>query len=381
MAVSSAEYLENIARGYVVQALKLERQGEYGKAAKYYRKASSVLRKLVQLYPDMGLAHVYKEWIVSYERRAKELEAMDREGLRVGGGDNPQQVAAEVENMIVKEKSGVTFDDIADLEEAKEAIKEAIIYPSRRPDLFPLGWPKGILLFGPPGCGKTLLAAAVANEIDGYFIEVDSASIMSKWLGEAEKKVSAIFKKARELAATGKPVIIFMDEVDSLLGHFSNEVGGEVRVRNQFLKEMDGLNSKVDNKEFVYVIAATNKPWRLDIGFIRRFQKRIYVPLPNREARIKLFKLFTRKIKLAPDVDLEELTRRTEGYTGHDIQQIVIRAHLRTVKELFQKTGGKGEARPVTMQDFLEAIEVIRPSVAPGVLSAYESWYEKYKAV
>ncbi len=381
MAVSSAEYLENIARGYVVQALKLERQGEYGKAAKYYRKASSVLRKLVQLYPDMGLVHVYKEWIVSYERRAKELEAMDREGLRIGGGDNSQQVASEVENMIVKEKSGVTFDDIADLEEAKEAIKEAIIYPTRRPDLFPLGWPKGILLFGPPGCGKTLLAAAVANEIDGYFIEVDSASIMSKWLGEAEKKVSAIFRKARELAATGKPVIIFMDEVDSLLGHFSNEVGGEVRVRNQFLKEMDGLNSKGNNREFVYVIAATNKPWRLDIGFIRRFQKRIYVPLPNKEARIKLFKLFTRKIRLAPDVDFEELARRTEGYTGHDIQQIVIRAHLRTVKELFQRTGGKGDARPVTMQDFLEAIEVIRPSVAPGVLSAYESWYEKYKAV
>ena len=160
---------------------------------------------------------------------------------------------------------------------AKKAVKDAIVYPVQRPDLFPLGWPRGILLFGPPGCGKTLLAAAVATEIDANFYSIDAASIMSKWLGEAEQNVAKLFGSARKSSNEGKPAIVFVDELDSLMGAHSNEVGGEIRVRNQFLKEMDGIVDK-GKALHVYVIGATNKPWDLDWAFIRRFQKRILVP-------------------------------------------------------------------------------------------------------
>ena len=272
---NSLEYLEGIARHYAIQAVRHDREGNFGEAIKYYKNAVKILKKIIQLYPDNGLVAVYKEWIKHYEKRISDLENLRNSMLPVHGASPTE---ASIDDLVVKEKPEVTFDDIADLEHAKEAIKEAIIYPTKRPDLFPLGWPRGILLFGPPGCGKTLLAAAVANEIDSVFIQVDAASIMSKWLGEAEKKVALIFKKAREYSKSGKPVIIFIDEVDSLLGTYASEIGGEVRVRNQFLKEMDGLPDK-SKKHFIYVIAATNKPWKLDEPFIRRFQKRIYLSL------------------------------------------------------------------------------------------------------
>ncbi len=374
---NSLEYLEGIARHYAIQAVRHDREGNFGEAIKYYKNAVKILKKIIQLYPDNGLVTVYKEWIKHYEKRISDLESLRNSMLPVHGA-SPSDIS--VEDLIIKEKPEVTFDDIADLEHAKEAIKEAIIYPTKRPDLFPLGWPRGILLFGPPGCGKTLLAAAVANEIDSVFIQVDAASIMSKWLGEAEKRVALIFRKAREYSKSGKPVIIFIDEVDSLLGTYASEIGGEVRVRNQFLKEMDGLPDK-SRKHFIYVIAATNKPWKLDEPFIRRFQKRIYVPLPDKKARIQLLKLYTKNLKLAPDLDLDKLADVLGGYTGSDIKDIVMAAHLRTVKELFEKNRGVGEARAITWEDFMEVLKGRKPSVSEDLVKVYESWYNKFKAV
>ncbi|MCD6084655.1 MAG: ATP-binding protein [Desulfurococcales archaeon] len=374
---NSLEYLEGVARHYAIQAVRHDREGNFGEAIKNYRNAVKILKKIIQLYPDNGLVAVYKEWIKHYEKRIADLENLRNSMLPVHGESTTE---ASIDDLVVKEKPEVTFNDIADLEQAKEAIKEAILYPTRRPDLFPLGWPRGILLFGPPGCGKTLLAAAVANEIDSVFIQVDAASIMSKWLGEAEKKVALIFKKAREYSSSGKPVIIFIDEVDSLLGTYASEIGGEVRVRNQFLKEMDGLPDK-SKKHFIYVIAATNKPWKLDEPFIRRFQKRIYVPLPDKRARIQLLELYTKKLRLLPDLDLSKLAEVLEGYTGSDIKDIVMAAHLRTVKELFEKNRGVGEARAITWDDFMHVLRVRKPSVSEDLVRVYDSWYSKFKAI
>ena len=374
---NSLEYLEGVARHYAIQAVRHDREGNFGEAIKNYRNAVKILKKIIQLYPDNGLVAVYKEWIKHYEKRIADLENLRNSMLPVHGESTTE---ASIDDLVVKEKPEVTFNDIADLEQAKEAIKEAILYPTRRPDLFPLGWPRGILLFGPPGCGKTLLAAAVANEIDSVFIQVDAASIMSKWLGEAEKKVALIFKKAREYSSSGKPVIIFIDEVDSLLGTYASEIGGEVRVRNQFLKEMDGLPDK-SKKHFIYVIAATNKPWKLDEPFIRRFQKRIYVPLPDKRARIQLLELYTKKLRLSPDLDLSKLAEVLEGYTGSDIKDIVMAAHLRTVKELFEKNRGVGEARAITWDDFMHVLKVRKPSVSEDLVRVYDSWYSKFKAI
>lgn len=374
----SYEYLEGMARQYAIQAVRYDKEGKFDDAIKNYKKAVEVLRKIVALYPDNGLNNIYKQWIKEYEKRVKDLESMK---VATTASYSNSSGSDDVFNEVVfKEKPGVTFNDIADLSDVKEAVKEAIIYPTLRPELFPLGWHRGILLFGPPGCGKTLLAAAVATEIDGVFVHLDAASVMSKWLGEAEKNVAKIFKKARELSQNGKPVIIFIDEVDSLLGTYNSEVGGEVRVRNQFLKEMDGLLDK-SFKYFIYVIAATNKPWRLDEAFIRRFQKRIYIPLPNKEARVELLKLYTKGLKLSGEVDLEKLAEMLEGYTSSDIRDIVMAAHLRTVKELFEKYGGSGDPREITLSDFTDVIRSRKPSVSREAVKVYESWYEKFKAV
>lgn len=362
--------LELLARSYALAAVKADREGRIDDAINNYKKAIEVLKKIIRLYPDNPLASVYRNILAQYQRRVEQLE-------KIGVPATPRE-AEQLEEWVVSEKPKVRFGDIADLEHAKQAIKEAIIYPVKRPELFPLGWPRGILLFGPPGCGKTMLAAAVANEVDGVFFNIDAATIMSKWLGEAERRVKTLFEKARLAARNGKPAIIFIDELDALLGVYESEVGGEVRVRNQFLKEMDGLQDKT-NKLHVYVIGATNKPWKLDEPFIRRFQKRIFIPPPDKHARLEIFKLYTRNLKLAPDVDLEKLAAMTEGYSASDIKDIVMEAHLRTIRELFEEKGGKGDPRPIEMRDFIEAIKSRRPSITKEMIKRYQEWYDRFR--
>jgi len=391
-----AQELEKVASAYAYRAVKLDREGRTEDAIRMYLKAIRILEKLLELRPS--LSKLYSSRLTAYKRRVRELrEAMKkvdveldvRELRPMGQGElPPKPPAKKPEGDLDKgggRGHGITWDDIVGLEEAKRAIKEAIVYPVLRPDLFPkhLSWPRGILLFGPPGCGKTLLACAVAHEIDAEFIEVSGADIMNKWLGEAEKNVARLFARAREIAASGKPAIIFIDEVDSLFGTYSNEVGGEVRVRNQFLKEMDGISDKMRNLH-VYVIGATNKPWRLDPPFIRRFQRRILVPPPDLEARIGLFKLYTRGIELAEDVDFEELAHMTEGYTGSDIRDICMDAYYSTIRELFEsgralKPGTK--PRPVHRGDFIIAIRSRRPSINSSILKLYYEWYREFGAL
>jgi len=378
------QMLLNDARRFALAYKDAERRGDYEAAIVNLRRAIEALEQYLSLYPDDVLSRRLAEIVAQYKRRLRRLEREAAQAV----SQEPEEYEVEIQGdgktklppeFVLKEKPNVTFDDIAGLEDAKRAIREAIIYPIRRPDLFPLGWPRGILLFGPPGTGKTTLAAAVANEVDAEFLYVDAALIMSKWLGEAEKNVKKLFDYARERARDGTPVIIFIDEIDALLGVHMNEVGGEVRVRNQFLKEMDGIQDK-SGKLHVYVIGATNKPWKLDEPFIRRFQKRIYVPLPDKKARRKMLEILTRNIRLASDVDLDKLAEMLEGYSGSDIRDIVQNAYIRTVRELFER-GGNGEPRPVSMGDFREVLKHRRPSVDPDMIKAYEEWFEKYKAL
>ncbi|HEY4822921.1 MAG TPA: ATP-binding protein, partial [Candidatus Bathyarchaeia archaeon] len=280
------------------------------------------------------------------------------------------------------EKPDINWDDIADLERPKRAIEESIIFPVRRPDLFPLGWPRGILFFGPPGCGKTLLAAAIASEIKGVFFNADAASLMSKWLGESERNVSQLFTKAREVSENGQPAIVFLDEIDSLAGVRGEEVGGEVRVRNQFLKEMDGILDKKRNYH-VYVIGATNKPWVLDEPFIRRFQKRIYVPLPDVKARMDMFQIYAQNLKCDNNVDFAVLARLTEGYSGGDIRDLFQSTQLKVVRDFFQQgRAGDPKAVPdaITMEDFQVSLRTRRPSVSQTNLKRYFDWDESFRA-
>ncbi|MCD6593797.1 AAA family ATPase [Candidatus Bathyarchaeota archaeon] len=383
--MSGLEELEKIAVRHAQEAVALDRQGKREEAIAAYKKAVDCLLKLVHAYPNHNLTRFFIQRAKTYEMRIRLLEDVWVNGRsdydETNYGSEQKSQKDPIEDLIIRDPPDVHWNEIVGLEEAKRAIRQAIVYPSLRPDLFPLGWPRGILLFGPPGCGKTLLAAAVANEIKATFISVDAASVMSKWLGEAEKNVAKIFRIARERAKR-MPSIIFIDEVDSLMGTHRLEVGGEMRVRNQFLKEMDGI---IDKKKLihVYVIGSTNKPWRLDGPFIRRFQKRIYVPPPDFHDRLGIFKLYTKDLRLSQDVDLEELARLTEGFSGSDILDVCQSVQLRVNSELFESGKIDKEALPreITMQDFLEVLQDRKTSIPKEALKAYERWLSRFEAL
>ena len=390
--------LENTASKYASEAIKYDSQGARGMAISHYQHAIDALVKLLQLYPQSKLNQIYKERCNSYHNRINALQqahgvepAVDPKASAEDQKKSVQRQENEndFEELVMKEKPDVTWAQVIGLEDAKSALRESIIYPAKRPDLFPLGWPKGMLLYGPPGTGKTMLAAATANEMDGYFINVDASSMMSKWLGEAEKNVSKLFSMARQYAEKeGKPVILFVDEVDSLLGSRSSEVGGEVRTKNQFLTEMDGVNQKGKDL-MLYVIGATNKPWSLDWPFLRRFQKRIYVSLPSQEARAHLFEEYTAPLKKSIRVNPAELAKLFDGYSASDIKDICQAAQIKTVHEIFNSPDYhepvEGEepvqSRELTNNDFKEIMTRRKPSVSTEMIRAYHKWSEEFKAL
>jgi SpoVK/Ycf46/Vps4 family AAA+-type ATPase len=387
--MSVATMLENEAMKYAADAVKYDKAGDKDKATESYKKAVEQLTRLIKLYPDYTFNKFYVEKVTTYQERIRLLKSEDGEDMGVEKftsfetKQTSSQQTMEDGDAEPTEKPNVNWGDVAGLEDAKKAIKEVIVYPVKRPDLFPLGWSRGLLLFGPPGCGKTLLAAAVANEIDAQFIQIDPANIMSKWLGAAEQNVAKIFGGARRTAMAGKPVIIFIDEVDSILGVHTNEVGGEVRMRNQFLKEMDGLQDKGKNYH-LYVVAATNKPWDLDWAFIRRFQKRVMVPLPDYATRLQMFELNSSQLEMTPDVDFHALTQITDGYSGSDIKDICQVVRQEVIRELFESGAAENtttKPRPLNMGDFTRAVSNRKPSVSNDMIKEYDKWFDQFKAL
>ncbi len=253
-------------------------------------------------------------------------------------------------------KPHVKWEDIGDLKEAKEELMEAVVWPLKYKEMFKKAGirpPKGVLLYGPPGCGKTLLAKAVATETNANFISVKGPEILSKWVGESEKRIREIFRKARMMA----PTIVFFDEIDSIAQVRGRGISSDVteKVLNQLLTELDGIETLED----VVFIAATNRRDLLDPALLRpgRIDKEIYIPMPNKDARKEIFRVHTRKMTLAKDVDMDKLAEMTEEFNGAEIEAVCMEAGLIAIREAMKKNKELGE---VSMKHFRKAIEKIK---------------------
>ncbi len=263
------------------------------------------------------------------------------------------------------ETPNVSWDDIGGLEDVKQKLIESIEWPMKYADRFEkLGIkpPKGVLLYGPPGCGKTLLAKAVATESEANFITIKGPEIYSKWVGESERAIREVFRKARQAA----PCVIFLDEIETLIPRrdmLDDSSGVAHRVTSTLLAEMDGIEELRD----VIVIGATNRPDMMDPSALRpgRFDRLIYVPPPDEKGRLQILKIYTRKMPLAQDVDLAKLAAMTEGYSGADLESLCREAGLAALRR-------SPDAEVVTWADFQEALNLVKPSITPQMLKEYE---------
>ncbi|KAM1981605.1 hypothetical protein ACFX15_038080 [Malus domestica] len=292
---------------------------------------------------------------------------------------------------------GVTFDDIGALENVKDTLKELVMLPLQRPELFCKGQLtkpcKGILLFGPPGTGKTMLAKAVATEAGANFINISMSSITSKWFGEGEKYVKAVFSLASKIA----PSVVFVDEVDSMLGRRENPGEHEAmrKMKNEFMVNWDGLRTK--ETERVLVLAATNRPFDLDEAVIRRLPRRLMVNLPDAPNRAKILKVILAKEDLSPTIDFDAIASTTDGYSGSDLKNLCVTAAHRPIKEILEKEkkehavavaegraapalSGSADIRPLNMDDFKDAHERVCASVSSESVNMTEllQWNELY---
>ncbi|KRF83798.1 spastin isoform X2 [Drosophila virilis] len=291
-----------------------------------------------------------------------------------------QKLVQLILDEIVEGGAKVEWSDIAGQDVAKQALQEMVILPSVRPELFTgLRAPaKGLLLFGPPGNGKTLLARAVATECSATFLNISAASLTSKYVGDGEKLVRALFAVARHM----QPSIIFIDEVDSLLSErSSNEHEASRRLKTEFLVEFDGLPGNPEGDRIV-VLAATNRPQELDEAALRRFTKRVYVSLPGVQTRELLLSRLLQKQGSPLDTEaLARLAKITDGYSGSDLTALAKDAALEPIRELNVeqvKCLDISAMRPITEKDFHNSLKRIRRSVAPQSLNSYEKWSQDY---
>uniref|UniRef100_A0A672Z918 microtubule-severing ATPase n=1 Tax=Sphaeramia orbicularis TaxID=375764 RepID=A0A672Z918_9TELE len=282
-------------------------------------------------------------------------------------------------NEIVDSGASVSFTDIAGQKLAKQALQEIVILPALRPELFTgLRAPaRGLLLFGPPGNGKTMLAKAVAAESKATFFNISAASLTSKYVGEGEKLVRALFAVAREL----QPSVIFIDEVDSLLcERREGEHEASRRLKTEFLIEFDGVQSGGDDR--VLVMGATNRPQELDEAVLRRFAKRVYVALPDEETRFILLKnLLGKHSNPLSKNELSQLAKSTAGYSGSDLTSLAKDAALGPIRELGPeqvRSMAASEMRNIRMKDFEDSLKRIKPSVSPATLNMYTKWNKDF---
>ncbi len=309
--------------------------------------------------------------------------------------DNPQNIEKDdklkgmdeniisfIQNEILTKSPNVSWDDIAGLDFAKKTIKEIIIWPMLRPDLFngirrP---PKGLLLFGPPGTGKTMIAKAIASQSKSQFFNISASSLLSKWIGESEKLVRTLFT----LASINQPSVIFIDEIDSILTSRSeNENESSRRIKTEFLVQLDGAGTNADDR--ILIIGATNRPQEIDDAFVRRLSKRLYIPLPNKVSRKMLIETVIEKEKKmgnkynVTNDEIDIIVNKTKGYSGSDLINVCKEAAMMPIRSIddicnFQP----GELREVNYHDFEESLNNVKKSVSEKTIEQYVLWNKEF---
>lgn len=384
------------------EAVELDGKGQYRQAINKYQRAAETLIQFVKFNKNPTMTERAQRQIEQYLERAKILKShlsgsrprnktsslspKEKDDKIMEDGEpiseEEQELLDSISGTIVTESPDVRWSDIAGLENCKQLLREAIVLPIIKPELFTGArkpW-SGILLFGPPGCGKTLLAKAAATECNATFFSASSADLLSKWLGESEKLISSLFKVARLRA----PSLIFMDEIDSIATKRGggSESGGERRVKTQLLSEIQGLKSKGDNP--MLVLGATNRPWDIDNAMLSRFEKKIHVPLPDLEARAGIFKIHTAGVNTALDEDdFVELAVRSEGYSGRDIANVCREVIMMPIRELdmgglLEDSDAEVEVRDIVLEDFIKTLKKVKPMTTGKNLQKFDEWAEEY---
>jgi len=356
----SAEYLE--------KGLKLEREGDLKEAKYNFLKAAKFLYKAAEK-SEPSLKRKRIERAESIIERAEILNQMA--AGKASSGSIPQAESTEAASQwMVFEKPNLNLSDVAGLEEVKEQIRIRMIYPFTYPELarrFGIKKGGGILLYGPPGTGKTMLAKAVAGEIDAAFFTVKPSEIMSKWVGEAEQNVARLFSEARK----HERAVIFIDEVESLIPRRSSSYSTVMqRVVPQILSEMEGFSSGRESGRALLFMGATNEPWALDKAVLRpgRFDEKVYVPLPDFDARLEILYYHLKDKPLSPDISLKEITQTLEGYSGADIRHICEKA----CDIPFVESIKTGKERDLEKRDLLSVMQQVKPSVSRQTIEKFE---------
>ncbi|KAM0671759.1 putative AAA+ class ATPase [Ordospora colligata] len=285
-----------------------------------------------------------------------------------------------IRNEILEAVVNIGWDDIIGLENVKKTINEIVLWPMLRPDLFTglRGPPRGLLLFGPPGTGKTMIGKCIASQCKATFFSISASSLTSKWVGEGEKMVRALFYLAR----TMQPSVVFIDEIDSLLSQRSdNENEGSRRIKTEFLVQFDGAATSGNDR--ILVIGATNRPHEIDEAARRRLVKRIYVPLPEPLGRRKMVEHLIREYSnVLCNTDMDKIAQITEGYSGSDIFNLCREASLEPLREIDDINDFKSDdTRPINLEDFIKATRQIRKSVSESDLETYVEWNSKFGSV
>lgn len=366
----------------LARAKTQQQKGNLAEAAAAYRQCAEHLTRYAGYITDPRIKAQWLEKAKGYRELAERVAAGQ---FRVAATETPSESAEQYEDEITALifKSPVTWDDIGGLEETKREIKTAyglaLVSPPKGIKL--RGW-RNILFYGPPGTGKTLLAAATSNGLEATFFNVKVSNLLSKYFGESSKLITALYRVARRMA----PAVVFLDELESLMGQReSGDSGAEMRVVSTFLAELDGLAGKGD-ANYVMTIGATNVPWMIDKAILSRFEKKIYVPLPDATARASILRIHLEKKGYQVEMPYADLVKHTEGYSGREIEHLVTEAIKHMVEEVnpdLVKLVDQGRAalekyqlriRPLTARDFDAAFSKVKPQTSAKDLAQYEKW-------